>query len=304
MSQRTLKPCSSRSVRHASSRRAGSTTSVVSPSVSRVSTTPGTFARILLTRPRPRISYAGGDAGADLLVQTDDALEQRLRPRRAAGDVDVHRDDLVDALEDRVVVEHPAGARARAHGDDPLRLEHLVVDLADRRRHLVRHATRDDEQVRLARRRAEALHAEARDVVARRDDRDHLHRAAREPERVRPDGVRLRPRDRLLDRRQDERVLDLRDFLLEDARPSVRPEDALGLEARLRERPVADDREILLQRQLSAPFRQMYTYATPRIAMKTPSSPTPNHPSASSRTASGYRKTISMSKRMKRIAVR
>ena len=55
-----------------------------------------------------RISYAGGHACLDLLLQPDDPLDERLRPRRAAGDVDVHRDDLVHALEDRVVVEHPA----------------------------------------------------------------------------------------------------------------------------------------------------------------------------------------------------
>src|SRR6187402_3777407 len=46
----------------------------------------------------------GRDAGSDLLVEADDALDQRLGPRRAARHVDVDREDLVDALEDRVVV--------------------------------------------------------------------------------------------------------------------------------------------------------------------------------------------------------
>ena len=58
------------------------------------------------------------------------------------GHVDVDGDDAVDALQDRVVVEHAARARARAHRDHPLRLEHLVVDLPQRRRHLVRDAAR------------------------------------------------------------------------------------------------------------------------------------------------------------------
>src|SRR5687767_148070 len=40
----------------------------------------------------------------DALLQQDDALEQRLGPGWAAGDVDVHRDDLVDPLGDRVGV--------------------------------------------------------------------------------------------------------------------------------------------------------------------------------------------------------
>src|SRR5438034_7570113 len=39
---------------------------------------------------------------ADLLLQLHDAVEQRLGPGWAAGDVDVHRHDLVDALGHRI----------------------------------------------------------------------------------------------------------------------------------------------------------------------------------------------------------
>ena len=49
----------------------------------------------------------------DLLVQRDDRVEQHLGPRRAAGQVDVDRDDVVDALDDRVVVEHAAASWRR-----------------------------------------------------------------------------------------------------------------------------------------------------------------------------------------------
>src|SRR5687768_3791649 len=64
----------------------------------------------------------------DALLQQDDALQQRFGPRRAAGDVDVDRDDLVDALGDGVAV--PVGAAAvgaRTHGDDVLGIGHLLV---------------------------------------------------------------------------------------------------------------------------------------------------------------------------------
>jgi hypothetical protein len=47
------------------------------------------------------------------LLQEHDALEQRLGPRRAAGTYDVDRDDLVDALGDRVRV--PVGPPQLAH---------------------------------------------------------------------------------------------------------------------------------------------------------------------------------------------
>jgi hypothetical protein len=61
----------------------------------------------------------GGDAGpaaplvGDLLLEPDDPLQQRLGPRRAARDVDVDRDDLVDALGDGVRVPvRPTGVGA------------------------------------------------------------------------------------------------------------------------------------------------------------------------------------------------
>ena len=153
--------------------------------------------------------------------------------------------DLVDALEHRVVVEHPARERAGAHRDHPLGLEHLVVDLAERRRHLVRHAARDDQQVGLARRRAEPLHPEARDVVARRDDRHHLDRAAGEAERVGPDRVGLRPGDRLLDRRES-RARPRSSRAPARRRPGPRSGQSVALRAEpgLRERAVGDQREL------------------------------------------------------------
>ena len=76
---------------------------------------------------------------------------------------------LVDALHDRVVVEHAAAARADAHRDDPLGLDHLVVDLAQHRRHLLAHPAGDDHEVGLARAGPEDLHApSARGRSARR----------------------------------------------------------------------------------------------------------------------------------------
>jgi hypothetical protein len=88
-------------------------------------------------------------------------------------------------------------------------------------------AAGDDQQVGLARRAAEGLHPEARDVVAGRDDRHHLDRAAREAEGVGPHRVRLRPGDRLLERRQAELLLQVVHLVLEPARPLRRHQQAL-----------------------------------------------------------------------------
>src|SRR5436190_2603379 len=284
MSERKLKPSSSRAYSAAACMRAGSTTSVVSPCASLISTRPGTPLKVTRSPERGDGSNHGlsacdsadlvsrRDAGEHLLVEPQDALHQRLRPRRATRNVHVDRDDLVDALEGRVVVEHPAGARAGAHRDHPLRLEHLVVDLPQGRRHLVHDAAGDDQEVGLSRRRTERLHAEARDVVSRGDDRHHLDRTAGEPEGVRPHRLRLRPRDGLLERRQADGLLERVDLALEHARAFRRPEEPLGAQA-----VVA---EPLLYCHSSAPFRQMYTYATTRIAMKNTNSTNPNQASS------------------------
>src|SRR5690348_3761587 len=76
----------------------------------------------------------------DLPLKLDDAVDERLGPRRTPGDEDVHGNDLVDALDDRVVVEDAADRRAGAHRNDIFRLRHLVVDAPQHRRHLAREA--------------------------------------------------------------------------------------------------------------------------------------------------------------------
>ena len=79
----------------------------------------------------------------DLLLQLQDAVEQRLGRRRAARHVDVDRHDAVAAAHHRVgIVVVAAAVGAGAHRDHPARLGHLVVDLAQRRRHLVASACR------------------------------------------------------------------------------------------------------------------------------------------------------------------
>src|SRR5688500_20311497 len=66
----------------------------------------------------------------DLALQLDDAVDQGLGPRRTAGHEHVDRHDLVDALHDRVVVEHATDRGTGTHRADVLRFRHLVVDAA------------------------------------------------------------------------------------------------------------------------------------------------------------------------------
>src|SRR5262245_19928006 len=119
----------------------GSAPAMVSPSLSSLSS---------IARDPSALDGAGT---ADLLLQQEDAVEQRLGRWRAAGHVDIDRHDAIASAHDRigVVVIAPA-VGARTHGDDVARLRHLVVDLAQRRRHLVGQRPGHDHHVRLARR--------------------------------------------------------------------------------------------------------------------------------------------------------
>src|SRR5205807_3854070 len=85
----------------------------------------------------------------DLVLELHEPVDHRLGARRAARDVDVDRNDRIDAHDGGVVVVEAAGARAHAEGDDPLRLGHLVIDTLEDGRHLVADRTDDEEDVGL-----------------------------------------------------------------------------------------------------------------------------------------------------------
>src|SRR5258705_12394900 len=76
-------------------------------------------------------------ARRDLVLELHQAVDDALGARRAAGNIDVHRDDGVDPLDRRVVVVKAPRAVASAKSDHPLRLQNWVVGLLLHRRHLV-----------------------------------------------------------------------------------------------------------------------------------------------------------------------
>jgi len=102
----------------------------------------------------------------DVALDGHDAFDELLWARGAAWDVDVDGDELVAALDDGVGVEDAAGARAGAHGDDPLGLGHLLVGALEDGEHLDGDAASDDEEIGLARGEAHDFGAKAREVVA------------------------------------------------------------------------------------------------------------------------------------------
>ena len=75
----------------------------------------GVFSRVW--RAMPFVGEPG--VVLDLLLQFDDGVENGFRRRRAAGNVDVDRNDLVDALHHVICAIESATGRAGAHRDNP-----------------------------------------------------------------------------------------------------------------------------------------------------------------------------------------
>src|ERR671911_1624730 len=146
----------------------------------------GELPLLVLTGHLDRVST---DRGVPhLLAELEHCVDQHFRSRRAAGQVHVHWHDMINTLDDRVVVEHAAGAGTHAHGQYPLRVGHLVVDLTQHRGHLLADSAGDDHQVCLPRRRPEDLLPPSTRVIAGGAVGHHLDRATRQSERRRPEG--------------------------------------------------------------------------------------------------------------------
>ena len=94
--------------------------------------------------------------------------------------------DLVHALQYRVSIKRASHRGARAHGDHPLGIRHLIVDALHDWRHFQCDCPGHNHQVALPRAGTKHLGAEARNIKTRRRRRDHLDRAARQPECHRP----------------------------------------------------------------------------------------------------------------------
>src|SRR6266568_7406523 len=129
----------------------------------------------------------------NLVLKFEQRVEQRLGPRRASRHVNVHRDDVVRALQHRVAPIHAAGRGTRAHRDDPFRLGHLVVDALHGHGHLVSHRARDDHAIGLPWRKAHHFHSEARNIKPARPRRHEFDGATSQSHRHRPDGILAKP---------------------------------------------------------------------------------------------------------------
>jgi hypothetical protein len=134
-----------------------------------------------------------------LLLQLEDAVHQRLRGRRASRNINIHGNDAVAPSGHTVaVVVVSTAVGAAAHGDNPSRLRHLIVDLSQGRSHLVRKSTGNNHDIGLTRRGTEN-NTEAILIVSWSGEMHHLDGAAGETEGHGPQGGLAGPVSNLIE---------------------------------------------------------------------------------------------------------
>jgi len=142
--------------------------------------------------------------GFDLLLELQNGVENGFWTRRAAGNVDIDGDDLIAALNDGIVIEHAAGGGASAHGDNPLGLGHLIVELANDRSHFLGEATGDDHEIGLAGRGAKHFSAKTGQVEPRGGHGHHFDGATGKAKTEGPDGTFASPVHSLVELGEDD----------------------------------------------------------------------------------------------------
>src|ERR1700682_1760727 len=155
----------------------------------------------------------------DAVLQLDQPVDHGLGTRRASGNVNVDRDDTVDALEHGVIVVGAARAGAGAEGHHPLRFRHLLPHAAQDGRLALGDGADHPQQVGLTRSEAWQRGAEAVEVVARARDRKIFHAAAGGDEWIGEKGVLARPLHGVIQSRKREAVRKGRALVVERMAP-------------------------------------------------------------------------------------
>ncbi len=73
----------------------------------------------------------------NLFLELQNRVQERFRAGGTPWNVYIHWNNLITTLHDGVIIEDAAGSGARAHGDDPFGLWHLLIQAANHWRHFV-----------------------------------------------------------------------------------------------------------------------------------------------------------------------
>src|SRR5207247_3345824 len=122
-------------------------------------------------------------------------VQNGFRAGRAAWNVSVYRNDIVDPLDGCVVVVEPSGARTDPERNHPFGFAHLFVHAVEDRSDLVTDGSHHKENIGLSWRKARQSCSKAVHIVVPCRGRHVLHAAAGCYERILEDGILPRPSD-------------------------------------------------------------------------------------------------------------
>jgi hypothetical protein len=123
----------------------------------------------------------------------EDAIHQSLTSRRTPRHINIHRHNPIAASRNTItVMVITASIRTAAHRNNPSRFRHLIIDLSERRSHLVRERTGHNHNIGLAGRGTED-YTESILVVSWGGEMHHFDGAAGESEGHGPEGALTSP---------------------------------------------------------------------------------------------------------------
>src|SRR4030095_5247444 len=140
----------------------------------------------------------------DSFLQFHQSVQNGFGARRATWDVDIDRNDGVDALNSGVVVIEPARAGADAESDYPFGLAHLVVNGFQERRHFMLNGSDDKQTSSRAGEETRNPGTKSVDVVMRRSRGHVFHSTAGCDEGILEQGILPRPANGLFKLRGEE----------------------------------------------------------------------------------------------------
>jgi hypothetical protein len=122
-----------------------------------------------------------------------DPIHQRLTSWRAPRHINIDRHNPITAPRHAIaIMVITASIRTTAHRNNPSRIRHLIVDLSERRSHLVCESTGDDHNIRLARGGTED-YTKSILIVSWGGEMHHFDGAAGQSEGHRPEGTLTGP---------------------------------------------------------------------------------------------------------------
>src|SRR3989338_7040350 len=107
--------------------------------------------------------------------------------------INIDGNNFIDPLNRMIVVIKSTGRRTDTVSNNPFRIRHLIVNTFQNRSLFITHGSHDEQEIGLARRKADELSTKTRNIITTRNSPHKLNRAAGGSKRKRPERILSRP---------------------------------------------------------------------------------------------------------------